>query len=102
MLFFTFFCSLGLLVDIFGDYKYLFLMCGGVITAGGVFLFIMNVYNYNRLDKAKKGNSSEQNQNNMEQNQNTIENQEQESSSEAQRELMDVAQSDPAGQEETS
>ncbi|XP_015240749.1 PREDICTED: monocarboxylate transporter 2-like [Cyprinodon variegatus] len=92
----------GLLVDIFGDYKYLFLMCGGVITTGGVFLLIMNVYNYNRLDKAKRGNSSEQNQNNTEQNQNTIENQEQESSSEAQRELMDVAQSDPAGQEETS
>lgn len=38
-------------MDVFGDYKYLFFMCGGVIIAGGIFLFIMNMYNYHMLEK---------------------------------------------------
>lgn len=38
-------------MDVFGDYKYLFFMCGGVIIAGGVFLFVMNMYNYHMLEK---------------------------------------------------
>uniref|UniRef100_A0A146QYT1 Major facilitator superfamily domain-containing protein 4-B n=1 Tax=Fundulus heteroclitus TaxID=8078 RepID=A0A146QYT1_FUNHE len=91
----------GFLVDVFGDYKYLFFMCGGVITTGGLFLFVMNVYNYNRLDRASRGDDAEQNQN-------TTENQEQVSSSEAQMELMDpeanetnTAQLDPEGRQET-
>lgn len=41
----------GLLVDIFGNYRYLFLMCGSVIVAGGLFLFVMNIYNYRMLKK---------------------------------------------------
>ncbi|XP_041671441.1 monocarboxylate transporter 2-like [Cheilinus undulatus] len=44
----------GLLVDIYGDYKYLFYMCGSVISTGGLFLFIMNIYNYHMLDKEKQ------------------------------------------------
>ncbi|XP_014822754.1 PREDICTED: monocarboxylate transporter 2-like isoform X1 [Poecilia mexicana] len=78
----------GLLVDIFDDYKYLFFMCGGVITTGGLFLFVMNVYNYNRLEKANRGKDTAQNHN-------TVENQEQASSSEAQMELMNTAQPEP-------
>lgn len=77
-------------------------MCGGVITTGGLFLFIMNVYNYKRLDKAKRGKGTEQNQN-------TVENQEQASSSEAQMELMNpevndmnTAQLEPEDKDETS
>lgn len=38
-------------------------MCGSVIVAGGLFLFIMNIYNYHMLDRAK---GREQNQNNLE------------------------------------
>uniref|UniRef100_A0A672GWJ6 Major facilitator superfamily (MFS) profile domain-containing protein n=1 Tax=Salarias fasciatus TaxID=181472 RepID=A0A672GWJ6_SALFA len=49
----------GFLVDAFGDYKYLFFMCGAVILTGGLFLFVMNVYNYHMLDKEKR---AEQNQ----------------------------------------
>ncbi|XP_045885339.1 monocarboxylate transporter 2-like isoform X1 [Micropterus dolomieu] len=62
----------GLLVDIFGDYKYLFFMCGSVIVTGGVFLFVMNIFNYHMQEKAKD----------TEQNQKSIENQDQVSVSE--------------------
>ncbi|KAM7423127.1 hypothetical protein PAMA_010923 [Pampus argenteus] len=41
----------GLLVDVYNDYKYLFFMCGTVIVAGGLFLFVMNIYNYHMLEK---------------------------------------------------
>lgn len=41
-------------MDVFGDYKYLFFMCGGVIIAGGVFLFVMNMYNYHMLEKENR------------------------------------------------
>ncbi|XP_036956765.1 monocarboxylate transporter 2-like [Acanthopagrus latus] len=51
----------GFLVDISHEYKYLFLMCGSVITTGGVFLFIMNVYNYHMLKKEKTAKDREQN-----------------------------------------
>lgn len=68
-------------MDIFDDYKYLFFMCGGVITTGGLFLFVMNFYNYNRLEKANRGKETKQNRN-------TVENQER-ASREAQMELMD-------------
>lgn len=43
----------GLLVDVYGDYKYMFFMCGGVIVTGGLFLFVMNIYNYHMLEKGK-------------------------------------------------
>ncbi|XP_041837050.1 monocarboxylate transporter 2-like [Melanotaenia boesemani] len=51
----------GLLVDVFGDYKYLFFMCGAVIVTGGLFLFVMNIYNYHMLDreKAEKNRTTE-------------------------------------------
>ncbi|XP_057702339.1 monocarboxylate transporter 2-like [Corythoichthys intestinalis] len=52
----------GLLVDVFGDYKYLFFLCGTVIVTGGIFLFIMNIYNYHMLEKES---SRQQNQNNI-------------------------------------
>ncbi|XP_037640043.1 monocarboxylate transporter 2-like [Sebastes umbrosus] len=48
----------GLLVDIFGEYKYLFFMCGSVILTGGLFLFVMNIYNYHMLEKEKPENDS--------------------------------------------
>lgn len=50
----------GLLVDIFGNYKYMFLMCGGVITTGGTFLFIMNIYHYHMLKKGLSSADTEQ------------------------------------------
>uniref|UniRef100_A0A3P9M458 Major facilitator superfamily (MFS) profile domain-containing protein n=1 Tax=Oryzias latipes TaxID=8090 RepID=A0A3P9M458_ORYLA len=43
----------GLLVDLYGDYKYLFYMCGAVIMSGGLFLIIMNIYHYHMLEKEK-------------------------------------------------
>uniref|UniRef100_A0A3Q0RI11 Major facilitator superfamily (MFS) profile domain-containing protein n=1 Tax=Amphilophus citrinellus TaxID=61819 RepID=A0A3Q0RI11_AMPCI len=49
----------GLLVDLFHDYKYLFLMCGSVITAGGLFLFVMNIYYYHMLEKEKRAEDGE-------------------------------------------
>ncbi|XP_053303455.1 monocarboxylate transporter 2 [Pleuronectes platessa] len=67
----------GLLRDICGDYKYLFFMCGSVIVAGGLFLFVTNIYNYHMLDKEKTEKDREQKEN-------PSENQEQVSLSEAQ------------------
>lgn len=51
----------GFLVDVSHEYKYLFLMCGSVITTGGFFLFIMNIYNYHMLKKEKTAKDREQN-----------------------------------------
>ncbi|XP_026163463.1 monocarboxylate transporter 2-like [Mastacembelus armatus] len=56
----------GLLVDIFHDYKYLFFMCGSVILTGGLFLFIMNIYNYHMLEKENRVKDREENQRNTE------------------------------------
>ncbi|XP_016333942.1 monocarboxylate transporter 2-like [Sinocyclocheilus anshuiensis] len=36
----------GFLVDIFMNYKYMYFACGMMMLAGGIFLFIMNYYNY--------------------------------------------------------
>lgn len=47
-------------------------MCGSVIVTGGVFLFVMNIFNYHMQEKAKD----------TEQNQKSIENQDQVSVSE--------------------
>lgn len=44
----------GLLVDIFMDYKYMYFACGMMMLAGGIFLFIMNYYNYRWLEKEQK------------------------------------------------
>ncbi|XP_051932424.1 monocarboxylate transporter 2-like [Hippocampus zosterae] len=45
----------GLLVDLFDDYQYLFLLCGAVIASGGIFLFVMNLYNYRRPQNERAG-----------------------------------------------
>lgn len=50
----------GFLVDIFQDYKYLFIMCGTVILTGGVFLLIMNIYNHHKLNKEGAAKDPEQ------------------------------------------
>ncbi|CAI5767561.1 monocarboxylate transporter 2-like isoform X1 [Podarcis lilfordi] len=44
----------GTLIDMFGDYKYMFIKCGAVMVLAGLFLFIMNYYNYRMLAKEKK------------------------------------------------
>lgn len=44
----------GLLVDIFMDYKYMYFACGVIMLVGGIFLFIMNYYNYRWLEKENK------------------------------------------------
>ncbi|KAI3370356.1 hypothetical protein L3Q82_025137 [Scortum barcoo] len=49
-----------LLVDVFGDYMYLYLMCGSVTVTGGLFLFVMNAYNYRMLEKEKPAKDREQ------------------------------------------
>ncbi|XP_077781183.1 monocarboxylate transporter 2-like isoform X1 [Podarcis muralis] len=44
----------GTLIDMFGDYKYMFIKCGAVMVLAGLFLFIMNYYNYRMLAKEEK------------------------------------------------
>ncbi|KAL4646410.1 monocarboxylate transporter 2-like [Arapaima gigas] len=44
----------GALVDIFQDYKYMYYACGVVMLASGIFLFIMNFYNYRLLEREEK------------------------------------------------
>ncbi|XP_036387484.1 monocarboxylate transporter 2 [Megalops cyprinoides] len=44
----------GALVDIFNDYKYMYFTCGAVMLAAGIFLFVMNFYNYRMLEREKK------------------------------------------------
>ncbi|KAI4886344.1 hypothetical protein NFI96_027460 [Prochilodus magdalenae] len=44
----------GALVDMFGDYSYMFYLCGTVMLTAGLFLFTMNYFNYRRLDRAKR------------------------------------------------
>ncbi|XP_071760539.1 monocarboxylate transporter 2-like [Centroberyx gerrardi] len=51
----------GALVDVFGHYRYLFIMCGTVIVAGGVFLFVMNIYNNHMLEKERAAKDTDQN-----------------------------------------
>lgn len=46
--------SAGALVDMFGDYSYMFYMCGAVMLTAGLFLFGMNYYNYRRKDAARR------------------------------------------------
>lgn len=46
--------SAGALVDMFGDYSYMFYMCGVVMLTAGLFLFAMNYYNYRRNDATQR------------------------------------------------
>ncbi|XP_073325815.1 monocarboxylate transporter 2 [Pagrus major] len=44
----------GALVDIFGDYKYMYYACGVFMLAPGIFFFIMHYFNYKRLDEERR------------------------------------------------
>ncbi|XP_026188554.1 monocarboxylate transporter 2-like [Mastacembelus armatus] len=44
----------GALVDIFGEYKYLYYACGLFMLGPGIFLFIMHYYNYKKLDEEQR------------------------------------------------
>ncbi|XP_008276933.1 monocarboxylate transporter 2-like [Stegastes partitus] len=44
----------GALVDIFGDYKYMYYACGVFMLAPGIFFFIMHYYNYKKLDEEQR------------------------------------------------
>ncbi|XP_053325722.1 monocarboxylate transporter 2-like [Spea bombifrons] len=44
----------GAIVDATGDYRYMFYTCGAIIVFAGVFLFVMNFYNYRMLRKEEK------------------------------------------------
>uniref|UniRef100_H2SUL4 Major facilitator superfamily (MFS) profile domain-containing protein n=2 Tax=Takifugu rubripes TaxID=31033 RepID=H2SUL4_TAKRU len=56
----------GFLVDVLQDYKYLFFMCGTVILTGGVFLLVMNIYNYHQVCPEEATIDLEQNRKNSE------------------------------------
>ncbi|KAK2851706.1 hypothetical protein Q5P01_007982 [Channa striata] len=44
----------GALVDIFGDYKYMYYACGVFMLVPGIFFFIMHYYNYKKLDEEQR------------------------------------------------
>uniref|UniRef100_A0A8C5R6D3 Major facilitator superfamily (MFS) profile domain-containing protein n=1 Tax=Leptobrachium leishanense TaxID=445787 RepID=A0A8C5R6D3_9ANUR len=44
----------GAIVDATGDYKYMFYTCGATIVFAGLFLLVMNFYNYRMLEKEEK------------------------------------------------
>ncbi|KAM4610681.1 monocarboxylate transporter 2-like [Polymixia lowei] len=48
----------GALVDIFQDYKYMFYTCGVMMLVSGIFLFIMNYYNYKKLGEEERERQS--------------------------------------------
>uniref|UniRef100_A0A8C3G4G9 Solute carrier family 16 member 7 n=1 Tax=Cyclopterus lumpus TaxID=8103 RepID=A0A8C3G4G9_CYCLU len=44
------------LVDIFGEYKYMYYACGVFMLVPGIFFFIMHYFNYKKLDEEKRQN----------------------------------------------
>uniref|UniRef100_A0A7N6B067 Major facilitator superfamily (MFS) profile domain-containing protein n=1 Tax=Anabas testudineus TaxID=64144 RepID=A0A7N6B067_ANATE len=44
----------GALVDIFGEYKYMYYACGVFMLVPGIFFFIMHYYNYKKLDEEQR------------------------------------------------
>ncbi|XP_041859863.1 monocarboxylate transporter 2 [Melanotaenia boesemani] len=44
----------GALVDIFGDYKYMYYACGILMLLPGIFFFIMHYYNYKKLEEERR------------------------------------------------
>lgn len=44
----------GALVDIFGEYKYLYYACGVLMLVPGIYFFIMNYYNYKKLEEEQR------------------------------------------------
>ncbi|KAM9751292.1 monocarboxylate transporter 2 [Menidia menidia] len=43
----------GALVDIFGDYKYMYYACGVLMLVPGIFFFIMHYFNYKKLEEER-------------------------------------------------
>lgn len=41
----------GAMVDVFGDYKYMYYACGVMMLVPGIFFFVMHYYNYKKLDE---------------------------------------------------
>lgn len=46
-------------MDIFKDYKCIHFTSGGMLLTSGVFLFIMNYYNYRQLENKEKASKKE-------------------------------------------
>uniref|UniRef100_A0A8C9ZZM1 Solute carrier family 16 member 7 n=1 Tax=Sander lucioperca TaxID=283035 RepID=A0A8C9ZZM1_SANLU len=44
----------GALVDIFGEYKYMYYACGVFMLVPGIFFFIMHYFNYKKLDEERR------------------------------------------------
>uniref|UniRef100_A0A8C6V1Z6 Solute carrier family 16 member 7 n=1 Tax=Neogobius melanostomus TaxID=47308 RepID=A0A8C6V1Z6_9GOBI len=44
----------GAMLDAFGDYKYMYYTCGVLMLLPGIFFFIMNYYNYKKLDEEQR------------------------------------------------
>ncbi|XP_042347569.1 monocarboxylate transporter 2 [Plectropomus leopardus] len=44
----------GALVDIFGDYKYMYYACGVFMLTPGIYFFVMHYYNYKKLDEERR------------------------------------------------
>ncbi|XP_029362623.1 monocarboxylate transporter 2 [Echeneis naucrates] len=44
----------GALVDIFGDYKYMYYTCGVLMLVPGIFFFVMHYYNYKKLGEEQR------------------------------------------------
>ncbi|CAN0106736.1 monocarboxylate transporter 2-like [Lampetra fluviatilis] len=44
----------GWLVDVTGDYKYMYYVCGAIVMVAGIYLFIANGINYHLLAKEKR------------------------------------------------
>lgn len=47
-------------MDIYKDYKFIHFTSGGMLLTSGVFLFIMNYYNYRQLENKEKASKKEQ------------------------------------------
>ncbi|KAL7864571.1 hypothetical protein AOLI_G00159910 [Acnodon oligacanthus] len=50
----------GALVDIFMDYKYMYYACGVMMLVPGLFLFVMNFFNYRWLEKEEQERKREE------------------------------------------
>ncbi|XP_043944210.1 monocarboxylate transporter 2 [Protopterus annectens] len=49
----------GWLVDVTGDYRYMYLVCGAIVIVASIWLFIGNAINYRLLEKEKKAEDAE-------------------------------------------
>lgn len=47
-------CISGWLVDVTGEYQYMYFVCGVIVTVASIWLFIGNAINYRLLAKEKK------------------------------------------------